>query len=53
LWSFFGSSHGNGPHDKVGTIVKKFVKQSQLNVQGPQLQNAEQVVMFFLENLSQ
>ncbi len=32
LWSFFGSSHGKGPHDKAGVIVKRFIKQVQFNV---------------------
>ncbi len=52
LWSFFGSRHGKGPHDGASAIVKRF-KQAQLDVQGPQLQNANQVVIFMYEHLSQ
>jgi hypothetical protein len=25
LWSFFGTSHGKGPHDGVGAVLKIFI----------------------------
>jgi hypothetical protein len=40
LWSFFGFGHGKGPHDGAGAILKWFVRQVQLDVHGPNLQNA-------------
>jgi hypothetical protein len=53
LWSFFGFGHGKGHHDGVGAVVKRFIKQVQLDTQGPQLQNVEHVVILLHEHLSQ
>jgi len=33
---FFGSSHGKGLHDEVGAILKRFIRQVQLDIKGPQ-----------------
>jgi hypothetical protein len=46
LCSFFRSGHGKGPHDGVGTMVKRFLWREQLNAQGRKLQNAKEVVTF-------
>ncbi len=32
LWNFFGSSHGKGPHDRARAMLKRFIKQAQLDV---------------------
>jgi hypothetical protein len=52
LSSFFGYSHGKGLHDGVGTIIKCFIWQEQLNAYGCKLQNVEEVVAFLWEKLS-
>jgi hypothetical protein len=39
LWSFFGYGHGKGPRDGVGIVLKRFIRQVQLDVEGLQLQN--------------
>lgn len=52
MWSFFGLSHGKGPHDGVGAILKRFIKQVLLDVKGLQLQNAKQVVNLFCSRLN-
>ena len=36
-WNFFGPSHGKGPHDGVGAVLKRYIQQAQLDVHGPQL----------------
>ncbi len=51
IWSFFGSSHGKGPHDGARTIIKRFSRGEQLNVHGEKLQNAEEVVTFLRKHL--
>lgn len=45
-WSFFGTGHGKGPHDGAGAVLKCYIRQSELDIKGPQLQNAQQVVDF-------
>jgi hypothetical protein len=52
LWSFFGSSHGKGPHDGVRAMIKRFLCRKQLNPQAKKLQNVEEVVEFLHERLS-
>jgi hypothetical protein len=52
MWSFFGIGHGKGPHDGARAILKMFLKKSQLDVNGPKLQNAEDVVTLMCTHLS-
>ncbi len=52
LWSFFGIGHGNEPHDGVGSMLKRFIQQSQLDVSRPKLQNAEDVVTLLHKHLN-
>lgn len=52
LWNFFGSGHGKGPHDGAGVVVKWFIRQAQLDREGPELANAAQVVHMLREKLS-
>jgi len=33
----FGTSHGKGPHDGAGTILKKYLWQAQLDAISPKL----------------
>jgi len=49
LWSFFGSSHGEGP---IKAVIKRFLCRKQLNPQAKKLQNVEEVVEFLHERLS-
>jgi hypothetical protein len=37
LWIFFGSRHGKGPHDSVGTMIERFLQREQLDVHGAKL----------------
>jgi hypothetical protein len=48
LWSFFGTSHGKGPHDGAKVVQKRFIRQSQLDASNPKLQNAEDMVEFYV-----
>jgi hypothetical protein len=41
-----------GPHDSNGIIFKRFIKQVQLDVHGPNLQNVKDVVNLLLNHLS-
>lgn len=50
MWNFFGSKHGKGPCARTCTIVKRFVKQVQLNTRCLPFQNAKQVVMLLHEH---
>jgi hypothetical protein len=43
-WNFFGSGHSKGPHDGAGAVLIRYIRQAQLDVHGPELQNAKQVV---------
>jgi hypothetical protein len=52
LWSFFGSKHGKGLHDGVGTTIKRLLRREQLDAHGAKLQNGEEVVDFLCKNLS-
>ncbi len=52
LWNFFGSSHGKGLHNGVGIVLKWFIWQVQLDVHGPNLQNAIDVVDLLHNHLS-
>jgi hypothetical protein len=52
IWSFFGSSHGKGPHDGACAIVKGFLKKEQQNVHAEKLQNVKEVVTFLKKHLS-
>jgi hypothetical protein len=52
LWSFFGSGHGKGPHDGAGAVVKRFIRQVQLDSHGPVLHNALDVVALLREHLT-
>jgi hypothetical protein len=45
LWNFFGFSHGKDPHDEAGAMLKWFIRQAQLDMQGLELQNAKHVVV--------
>jgi hypothetical protein len=51
LWNYFGSGPSKGPHDSVGAVVKHFIQHAQLDQDGPELKNAEQVVEFLRTNL--
>jgi hypothetical protein len=53
MWSFFGSGHGKGPHGGVDAVLKQFIRQVQLDVEAHELQNAEHVVAFLGDRLSQ
>jgi len=44
MWSFFGIGHGKRPHDGARVVLKRFIRKSQLDINGPKLQNAEDVV---------
>jgi hypothetical protein len=52
VWSFFGSGHGKGPHDGAGVVLKRYIRNAQLNVHGPKLEDAETVMRFLREKLS-
>ncbi len=52
MWNFFGIGHGKGPHDGARAILKRFLKKSQLDVNGPKLQNAMDVVTLMRTHLS-
>jgi len=43
-WSFFNIGHGKRPHDGARVVLKRFIRKSQLDVNGPKLQNAKDVV---------
>jgi hypothetical protein len=32
VWSYFGSGHGKGVHDKVGVILKQEIPKEQLTM---------------------
>jgi hypothetical protein len=51
-WSFFGSGHGKGPHDGVGAVLKQYIRTAQLDINGPKLQCAADIVGFLREKLS-
>jgi len=51
MWFFFGSDHGKGPHDKVGVVVKRFLRCEQFNAHVDKLTNVEKVVSFFCKEL--
>jgi hypothetical protein len=51
-WSFFGSGRGKGPHDGTGAILKQYIQTAQLDVNGPKLQCAADIVGFLREKLS-
>jgi hypothetical protein len=53
MWNFFGSKHGKGPCARIGAVVKRFVKQVQLNTKCLPFQNAKKMVMLLHEHLSQ
>lgn len=53
MWSFFGSGHGKGPHDGAGAVLKRYIRNAQLDVQGPRLQDALTVVAFLRTNLGE
>jgi len=48
----FRIGHGNEPHDGVGSMLKIFIQQSQLDVSRPKLQNAENVVTLLHKHLN-
>jgi hypothetical protein len=52
MWNFFGTRHGKRHHDGVMVVLKRFFKKFQLNVNGPKLQNAEDVVNLLHIHLS-
>jgi hypothetical protein len=39
-------------HDGVGVVLKRFIKKTQLDVQGLELKNAKQVFLLLREKLS-
>jgi hypothetical protein len=53
MCNFFSIGHGEGPHDHdgVGVVLKRFFKKSQLDVNGPKLQNVEDVVSLLRTHL--
>jgi hypothetical protein len=53
MWSFFGSGHGKGPHDGAGAVLKRYIRTTQLDVNGPRLQSAANIISFLREKLSQ
>jgi hypothetical protein len=53
MWSFFGSSHRKGPHDGAGAVLKRYIRNAQLDVSGPRLQDAETICRFLREKLSE
>ena len=53
MWSFFGSGHGKGPHDGAGAVLKRYIRTTQLDVNGPRLQDVETVVEFLRSKLSE
>ena len=52
MWSFFGTGHGKGPHDGAGAVIKRYMRNAQLDMLGPRLQDAETVCQFLREKLS-
>jgi hypothetical protein len=48
----FGSGHGKGPHDGAGAVLKQYIRIAQLDVNGPKLQCAADIVGFLREKLS-
>jgi hypothetical protein len=53
MWSFFGLGHGKGPHDGAGAVLKHYIRTAQLDVNGPKLQSAANIISFLREKLSQ
>ena len=51
VWSFFGSGHGKGLHDGARAVVKRYICTAQLDLDGRELANAEQVVNLLREKL--
>jgi hypothetical protein len=43
--------HGKSPHEGASAVFKRFIKQAQLDVDGPQLQNAEPTVTLLCSRL--
>jgi hypothetical protein len=52
LWNYFGSSHGKNPHDEARAMLKWFIKQTQLDTQVYELQNAIHVVVLLRTKLN-
>ncbi len=52
LWNFFSFDHGKHPHDGARVVLKWFIKKTQLNMQGHELQSAKQVVVLLQTKLS-
>lgn len=51
-WNFFESAHGKGEWDGAGAVVKRALRQEQIQNPNRPLQNAAQVVEFLKENYS-
>jgi hypothetical protein len=52
LWSFFGIGLGKGLHDGAKVVLKKFIRQVQLDASDPKLQNAKDVVELLCKHLN-
>ena len=52
MWSFFGTCHGKGPYDRAGAVLKRYIRTAQLDIKGPKLQCAADVVRFLRKELS-
>jgi hypothetical protein len=52
MWSFFGTGHGKGPHDGAGVVLKRYIQTAQLDINGPKLQCAGDVVGYLRKELS-
>jgi hypothetical protein len=51
MWSLFGNGHGKGPHDGIGTIIKRLIQHEQLNAHGEKFINVKEVVNFICKQL--
>jgi hypothetical protein len=48
VWCYFGNDCGKGVHDGVGVILKQEIRKEQLTMDSQCLQNAANVVAFFV-----
>jgi hypothetical protein len=51
MWSFFSIGHGKRPHDGATVVLKRFIRKSQLDVNGRKLQNVKDVITLMCTHL--
>jgi hypothetical protein len=49
LWSYFGSGHGKGVHDRAGARLKRSIRNEQMKMETPKLQIVADIVVFYLQ----